>query len=123
MTGKFHPVRKNGKAAENIITESNNPNNLVEQENILENIPLIPKINLNDDAENQTPSGANEAILVPPNPQVAHISLKNDNRELTERDEWTIMTMEYRNSNFRKRLFFLFFQVCLVVLACMAVKL
>lgn len=69
--------------------------------NELENPPFNSKITLQNPISEQH----DENVSVPPEPP------QKEMNRLDGGDDWTIIRMEYKNFNFMKRIFFLFFQV------------
>ncbi len=78
------------------------PQSSDEHDNILENTPLIPKL---DTADLGQEEGAKTLFVPPPAPVL------NDINSTYQADPWTLVTMEYRNFAFVKRCIFLIFQV------------
>jgi hypothetical protein len=106
-TGMFIPVRKRTNATETIMNQKSSTTAVEDEDKGLENVPLLPKINLDD---NNNKEGEDETLLIPPNPPPTQ-SYTALQPQRNKNEEWTVISMEYQNFNFMKRLFFLFFQV------------
>jgi hypothetical protein len=102
----FLPVRKRASATETIL-DQNATSNVEDDDKRLENASFLPKINLTDDKHK---SEEEETLLIPPHPPMNKAAQEQQSVS-TRGEEWTVVTMEYQNFNFMKRLFFLFFQV------------
>jgi hypothetical protein len=105
-TGMFLPVRKRASVTETIL-DQNATSNVEDDDKRLENVSFLPKINLTDDKHKPEEE---ETLLIPPHPPMNKAAQEQQSVS-TRGDEWTVVTMEYQNFNFMKRLFFLFFQV------------
>lgn len=102
MTGSFVPVHSDNP---NAATQNKaNEQMQAEDEEQLENTPLIPKLDQND-----LGTGKEKVLAVPPVPKLRNMDDVNGNGN----DEWTNVRMEYRNFSFVKRAAFLIFQVSL----------
>mmetsp|Transcript_15894 Transcript_15894/g.17213 ORF Transcript_15894/g.17213 Transcript_15894/m.17213 type:complete len:206 (+) Transcript_15894:4951-5568(+) len=106
-TGVFHPVNKRTIAESMIAKTGTSSSDAIEGEDQqLENLPLIPKINLLEESSNGT-----DDLLVPPNPSYSNAVPATDHAvPPSANDQWVIIRMEYHHFNFMKRLLFLFFQ-------------
>jgi hypothetical protein len=106
-TGIFIPVKKRS-AADSLVSQHNSAEQTVEADDKqLENVPFFSKINLNDDsnADNE-----NE-MLFPPRPPVNSAQQNELDQRIGRSDDWIVVTMEYQNFSFLKRMAFVFFQV------------
>eukprot|EP00981_Chlorochromonas_danica_P001097 scaffold247_cov172-Ochromonas_danica.AAC.12 len=75
-----------------------------DENKLLENVPKG-----SGDGSNDYPELGKKALLVPPFPMRISVS-EADEMQARKTDEWTLVTMEYRNFAFMRRLGFLIFQ-------------
>ena len=102
VNGNFLPVEEQkqiGGSTSNKLTEQKQRKS--DEDNNLENSPLIPKLTDEDVGDE-----SEKMLLVPP---VAPIL--RDINQVYQPDEWTQVTITYRNFAFVKRCAFLIFQV------------
>ncbi|RYH29659.1 hypothetical protein EON65_07740 [archaeon] len=85
--------------------QTDNPDlkHITDENNNLEKLPVTNLASL----DKEYPEVGPKAILIPPTP----LKVTTDEEADQNSHEWTLVTMEYRNFAFIRRLGFLFFQV------------
>lgn len=118
MTGQFVPVDTNkASLLANVKNTAVGNTPFKEENDKMENTPLIPKLTEDDIGNPKAKS-----LLLPPISLLGARMVKkndginNDNNKISDNlesidDDWTFISMEYRSFSFVKRLVFLVFQV------------